>query len=156
MNYKDSEFLVPIFDFDILHMELNTPLFILALVLIVMFFMNLWLFNPVLSTLENRRNFLKKLGETTDKQRDEIGELAENYDKRLAEVKVELSQSRAEAHKESQEAVKEILQQARHKSGEELEQALSTLRGEVEQARKTLGGSARTLAGKAAEMILNR
>ena len=50
MNFRDSEYLIPIFDFDILNMQLNTPLFILALVLLVMFLMNRLLFQPVLRT----------------------------------------------------------------------------------------------------------
>ena len=40
MDYKASPHLVRIFDFDVLHMELNTPLYILALVLVVMFLLN--------------------------------------------------------------------------------------------------------------------
>ena len=54
MNFRDSDHLIPIFDFDILNMQLNTPLFILALVLFVMFFMNKLLFQPVLKALSVR------------------------------------------------------------------------------------------------------
>ena len=87
MNFRDSEYLIPIFDFDILNMQLNTPLFIFALVLLVMFLMNRLLFQPVLRTLESRESFLGGLAEAAAGQREEIQRLSEDYEQNLEKVR---------------------------------------------------------------------
>ena len=155
MSFRDSEYLIPIFDFDILNMQLNTPLFIFALVLVVMFFMNRLLFQPVLRTLESRKSYLSGLGEGVAAQREEIGRQTADYGQKLEMVRGEVAQVRQEARKETQEAVEGILHSARQEADAELRRALSELEKEVEQARGELQQAAQGLAEKATDRILN-
>ena len=155
MNFRDSDHLIPIFDFDILNMQLNTPLFILALVLFVMFFMNKLLFQPVLKALEERESYLSGLSEGAAGQKAEFQRLTEEYEQKLEHVKGEVAQVRQEARKEAQEAIDAILYKARQEADAELRQALSELDREVEQAKSELQQAVGGLAEKAAGQILN-
>lgn len=155
MNFRDSEYLIPIFDFDILNMQLNTPLFIFALVLVVMFLMNRLLFRPVLNTLESRESYLGGLSDAAAGQRGEIQHLGEDYEQKLEQVRGEVAQLRQEARKETQQVLDAILDSARQQAGAELRQALSELDREVEQAKGELRQAAQGLAEKAANQILN-
>jgi len=146
MNYKDSPHLVKIFDFDILHMELNTPLFILVLVLVVMFFMNKWLFRPVLRTLDNRAAHEKSLGDAVAGHRKEIDRLTAEYEASLVRVRGEVAQVRQDTHREIQQQVGAILEEARATAKGEFDTAMEALQGEVEQARRELGAKTQSLA----------
>jgi F-type H+-transporting ATPase subunit b len=155
MNFKDSEHLIPIFDFDLLNLQLNTPLFIFALVLIVMLAMNKLLFQPVLRTLEERKAFLDGLNENAERQKEEITRLAETYEQDLEKVRGEVAQVRADARRESQQAIEAVLYKARQAADEDLREALAELNGEVEQAKGELALAARSLAEKTANQILS-
>lgn len=155
MNFRDSDYLIPIFDFDILNLQLNTPLFILALVLFVMFFMNKLLFQPVLKALEEREGYLSGLSEGAAGQKTEFQRLTGEYEQKLEQVKGEVAQVRQEARKETQEAIDGILYKARQEADAGLRQALSELDREVEQAKSELQQAAGGLAEKAADQILN-
>lgn len=154
MNFRDSEYLLPIFDFDILNLQLNTALFILALVLTVMYFMNRLLFQPVLKTLEEREEFLESLARGAGEQRAEIAQLSENYEQELEKVKVQVAQVRQDARKEAAEPLEAIRYRARQEADLELRAALSELEQEVEAAKGELATAARDLAEKAATRVL--
>ena len=155
MDYRASDYLIPIFDFDVLHLQLNTPIYIFVLVLIVMFFLNRLLFQPVLKTLDARQAYLDKLQKSTSDQEEEIAKLTERYEVQLEVARKEVAQVRADARKEAQQAIDETLQQARQEADAELAKAMEELNREVEAARSGLGEAAQKLAEQATNRILN-
>jgi F-type H+-transporting ATPase subunit b len=155
MNYKDSPHLIEVFDFDILHMELNTPLFIFVLVLVVMFFMNRLLFRPVLRTLDNRARHRKALGEAAAGHRVEIARLTEDYEARLSDVRAEVARLRAEGAHRAQQEVSALLEQARQAAQADLQAALADLGKQREQARRELDDASRRLAEQTTNRILH-
>jgi F0F1-type ATP synthase membrane subunit b/b' len=152
MDYRNSPHIVEIFDFDILHMELNTALYILVLVLVVMFFLNKLLFQPVLRTLDNRARLVDSLREARAEHRTEIGRLGEQYQSALTRVRAEVAQVRGERNREAQQTVAAILGQARGQAQSDLEQALADLRQQSEVVRAELSKAKDSLA----EQITNR
>ena len=154
MDYKASEYLITLFDFNIVHMELNTALFVFVLVLLVMFSLNRLLFRPVLRTLDNRKAHTDQLAENALKDRQEIERLIETYTESLERVRGEVAQVRSETRKETQQAVEAILGKARAEAQAELQQALAELEREVSETREALQRSARELADQAAKRIL--
>lgn len=155
MDYTQSSHLVRLFDFGILHMELNTPLYVLGLVLIVMFFLNKWLFRPVLRTLDNRERALESLQETTANARGEVAKLAEGYAVNLAAVRTEVAAVRAEQNRKSQQEVEAILERARTLARAEFDAALGELEGEVALAKRELAASSRHLAEQVANRVVS-
>lgn len=154
MDYKDSPHLIKVFDFDILHMELNTVLYILVLVLVVMFFLNKWLFKPVLRTLDNRAALIKSLGDAVESHRGKIGRLTEEYEANLAKVREEVARVRTESQREAQREVATILEVARGEAQSEFESSMTELREEVESTRKELEIQTRQLAERLAEKMI--
>jgi len=154
MDFKQSPYLVKIFDFDVLHVELNTPLFIFALVLIVMFFMNKLLFKPVLRTLINRETYLNDLANRTNSHKESFHALSGEYEKNLDNVRAEVAQARAEGQRETQAAVNAILEEARNQARQDLEKALAELQAETEAARTELSAAANKLAGDVVERVV--
>lgn len=152
MNYKDSPHLIEVFDYDILHMQLNTPLFILVLVLVVMFLMNKWLFKPVLRTLDNRAALVKSLQDSAADHRAEIDRLMVEYEADLAKVRSEVAQVRQDGARETQQQVGAILEEARTAARGEFDSAMADLQGEVEGVKQELSAQTEKLA----EQLTNR
>lgn len=154
MNYKDSPHLVKVFDFDVLHMELNTFLYMLVLVVVVLFFLHRLLFKPVLRTLEARAQLKESLLAEARGHREEIERLGAEYESRLATVREEVAQVRAEAMREAQAEVSAILEQARAEAQAAFQAAMTELQNEVQQARTALGEASRRLAEQTTNRIL--
>jgi F-type H+-transporting ATPase subunit b len=154
MDYKASPHLIEIFDFDILHMELNTALYILVLVLVVMYFLNRLLFRPVLRTLDNRAKLRESLEEAAKAHRDEIARLTQDYEARLAEVLAEVARVRQESSRQSHGEVDAILSRAREEAQADYQAAMEDLRLQVEAAKRELGDASRRLAEQTTNRIL--
>jgi F-type H+-transporting ATPase subunit b len=155
MDYRASEFYKNIFDFDILFMDVNTPLYILVLVLIVMFCMHKLLFQPILRTLDARRAHADDLRQQQAVHEQEIEGLVQTYQRRLDEVKAEVARLRQDARADTQKTVQSILERARREADSAFQAAMTELQGEVTQARAELAQRAAMLAERAASRILN-
>lgn len=155
MEYTASEKLVRLFDFGMLHMEANTVVFIFILLLVVMFFMNRFLFSPVLRTLDARAGALETMRTQVENGKKEIAQLSENYQASLEKVRAEVGEVRAESRKEAAQQVEEILKKARSQADQTLKAALSELEKEVAQASTELSQAAQGLAQKTADRILS-
>ena len=154
MNYLESPYLRSIFDLGLLHLELNTLLFVLGLVLVSMLALNTLLFRPVLRTLENRAALKNSLEDDMSSGRSEVARLRETYDKDLTKLREEVAQLRAASNKESQQAVAAILDAARKEGQQEYQRAGEMLVQQVADARKNLSGVAKKLADSAIDRLL--
>lgn len=154
MNYTQSPHLIRVFDFDVLHMELNTVLYIFVLVLVVMFLLNKLLFRPVLRTLESRARLMTELEQAQQGHREQMERLAEDYEARLADVRAEVARVRQESGRETQGEVTAILERARQEAQSEFQAAMDDLRQQIDQARQELGEASRALAEQTTHRIL--
>lgn len=153
MDFRQHAF--EVFDFQILNLQLNTPLFILALILVVMLCVNLLLFRPVLRTLDGRRGELDRLAKETAAQKADIASLMERYKRDLDRVRGEVETVRQQSHAASQKAQERVLEQARQDADRELQSALAVLRDEVAQARAQRERTVRQLASQTADRMLS-
>jgi F-type H+-transporting ATPase subunit b len=155
MDFKTSPHLIPIFDYDILHMQVNTPLFILALVLVVMLCLNKLLFQPVLNTLERRAGILSRLSQQAEGHRGEVERLTQAYEADLAKARTEVAEVRQLAHVEAERAAEAIVQHARKAAEDTMDRAMTELRRDVARAHTELAQSAQRLAAATANRVLN-
>lgn len=153
--YLKSEYLRKVFDFGLLHMEVNTPLFILVLVLIVMLALNFLLFRPVLRTLDNRKALAETQHGAAEGAASEIARLAGQYEADLVDVRREVAQVRQEGHQSAQAESSRILSQAREAAQGDFEAAMTELRQQTEEARAELEASAAGLAGQISQRLVN-
>ena len=152
MNFKD--FAIPVFDYGTLHLQVNTPLYILGLVLVAMFFLHFWLFRPVLKTLDRRKAMLEKMEEETGANQEEVARLLEDYQANLTKVREEVATVRKEAYKQARLAADAILADAKSKAEADLNNQLKELEADVAQARQVLEASTQQLAQKATDRVL--
>jgi F-type H+-transporting ATPase subunit b len=145
---------IGLFNFQILHLEVNTPVFILALILVVMACLNFLLFRPVLRTLDGREAEYDRLLKQSDAQKAELATLTERYERDLVRVRSEVETVRQQAHAASQKAQATVLEKARTDAAKELDAALTELKADVAASRKQMGRTARQLAEQTAERIL--
>jgi F0F1-type ATP synthase membrane subunit b/b' len=153
MDYRQHA--IQLFDFQVLHLQLNTPLFILGLVLVVMACLHFLLFRPVLRTLDARQAELDRLQAGTEGQKAELAKLTESYRRDLDRARGEVEQVRQTAHQEAQKAQQAVLDGARKQAETHLRGELATLQEDVKQAQAALGRSARTLAQQTSQRILS-
>ncbi len=153
MDFRQHAF--DIFDFQILNLQLNTPLFILALVLVLMACLHWLLFRPVLRTLDGRQQELDRLGEDAEKEKAELARLVEEYKRDLDRVRGEVERVRLQGHAAAQQAQEQVLDQARQDAERHLQAALAELQEDVRQARATLGRVATTLAEQTTQRMLS-
>ncbi|HUJ74838.1 MAG TPA: ATP synthase F0 subunit B, partial [bacterium] len=104
---------IKLFDFQLLHLELNSLLFMVILALVVMLLMNWLLFRPVLRTLDARAELMQRLQGEVESQRKELDQLSQIYRQDLARVRAQVEQVRHQAHAEAQREVEHVMQQAR-------------------------------------------
>lgn len=152
MDYRDSPYLIEVFDFDLLHMQLNTPLFILVLVLAVMFFMNRWLFRPLLETLERRQERVEALHRSVDTQRAEAERLAAQRARQLAAQQAELLAAQQAALRAATEEAARVQNAARKAAQRELEQSRLAIQADLQRARE----QAPTLAAQLAQTMVRK
>ncbi len=153
MDFKQHA--VQIFDFQILHLQANTPLFFLVLVLVLVFCLNRLLFRPVLRTLDKREQVMRGLRERVEGQQAELARLTESYQQQLARVRVEVEQVRTQAQAEARAAIEAVLQRAKQDADAQLRTALDELKRDADQARAGLAQSARRLAADTVQRLLN-
>jgi len=154
MDYRASEHLIPIFDYGVLHLELNTALFILVLFLVVMVALNRLLFRPVLRTLDNRAALLSGIQTDNARKEQEIARLTKEYEERMAQIRDEIDQIRRQSRRESAQAAESIMAQARQAAEQKMSAALADLEREIEAVRKQALQGARGLATRIAQRVL--
>jgi len=154
MDYRASEHLIPIFNYGVLHLELNTALFILVLFLTVMFLLNRLLFKPVLRTLDGRAALLTGIQSDNAHKEQEIAKLTREYETRLAKIRDEVDQLRKESRRESAKAVEGILSEARQAAQRKMSAALVELERDIQGARTEALAGAKGLAGQIARRVL--
>jgi len=154
MNYRASEHLIPIFDYGVLHLELNTALFILVLFLAVMLLLNRLLFKPVLRTLDGRAALLTGIQADNARKEQEIAKLTREYETRMAKIRDEVDQLRKESRRESAKAAEGILAAARQAAEQKLSAALAELEREIQRSRAEALAGAKGLAGQITRRVL--
>ena len=154
MDYKASPHFIEIFDFDILHMDVNTALYILVLVLVVMFILNRLLFRPVIRTLDNRSRLMASLDEAAQNHRAEMARVTEDYEARLAEVRAEVARLRQETSRQTHAEMDAILGEARKEAQADFQTAMDDLRQQVEAAKRELSEASQRLAEQTTNRIL--
>lgn len=120
--------------------------------LLLLWFLNSFIFKPVLRAVEERE---RRIAELEDEARRAAGKsekaLAE-YEKMIAETRREAAGIVGSARAEAQDASSRIIEEARLRFNEEIEKAVESVNAEVEAASRTLkkqiGDLAVSLAGK--------
>ena len=156
MDYTQSEYLVPIFNYGVLHLELNTAFFILVVFLFVTFALNRLLFQPVLRTLERRAALVEGIRAGNTGKQQEIAQLTRQYEARMDEIRGEIDRFRQERRREAGRDAEAILAQAREASEARLARSMEELQRQLAEVRTDVLKGTGRLAEQITRRILER
>lgn len=156
MDYQTSEYLIPVFDFGIFHLEVNTMIFILVVFAITTAALNWLLFRPVLRSLENRAQLLRRIRSASRDRLSEIERLSEAYRANLASAREEINRHRQEGRQQAAREVNSIISHARRQADQELNNAMTELEHEARRVRAELMAGVEPLAERITDRVLER
>lgn len=124
--------------------------------LILLILLNIFLFKPVLKTINKRESVIGSAFEKAKKLREDIENLQKQYEERAIELKKPIIQERDITITEAHNASMRMIEKAR----EELTEELSRIKKEIESDQKkvyeSLMKEVDRLSSEAAEKILKR
>lgn len=134
----------------------GTLFFHIALILLMIFFLNKTLFKPINRILDERERRIKGGLSEARKVLHDVEESIARYERSLREARAEgyrlLEQERAEAMRERQLKLNEV----REEIGRLVEEQKEAIRAQSEEARATLEKDARRMAAEISSHILHR
>lgn len=142
-------------DYGLLHVQLATPVFAFCLLMIVMFFMNKWLFQPVFQTLTKRQKVIEDGKAQIAAINVEITTMKQEYEKQLSDAHKEVGETYKTARQTAQGQRDNLLREIRQKGEEELKKGKETLQQEIEVAQSQLKDMTEKFAGLTANTLLN-
>ena len=138
-----------VFDFGVLHMEWPTALFIFVVFVITMFFLNTWLFQPIIQSLEARDKEVDSGHQEAKDLAGKINAAEQDYQSKLNALLGRIEVSRKEALAEAMAEAEKILSEAKEKASQTLSEARKEISGEREKSLQ----DAKALTAELAQLI---
>ncbi len=137
--------------------DINFTLIIQAINFFVMlWFLNRFIFRPVLKTVDEREAKIRELEENARRANDRFEKSAAEYEKGVSDIRRESSEIVVSAGKEAQVASAKIQEEACGRFKKKLDEAAEDIEKDVAQASATLKKDVGALAGSLATRILGR
>lgn len=154
MDYTSSPHLIKIFDFGTLHLELNTPVFIFSLVMVVLVLVNWLLIGPVMRTVRARADQAKASADKTADMLARAQTMRQEYQDKLNKARGEVTQARIDGRKEAGKATEDILSKAKTSADAELKIQMEAMRSDISATQGELKAKVPALAGQIATRLL--
>ena len=125
-------------DYGLLNLQLATPLVVLVIILIMIFTLNKLLFQPVLRTLDNRKQVIDGSESQVVRTTEELDKLRVEIDHKLHEARAQVMHLINEARDSGIHEKEAMIQAELEKVENELEQNRAELRQQVVTAKAEL------------------
>ncbi|MDX1764243.1 MAG: F0F1 ATP synthase subunit B [bacterium] len=126
------------------------------LVLLLMWILNLWLYRPLLKTLDDRKTVLDGAAADAAGAEEQIAALQQEYDDALAEARRDAKSVFSAAHEKAMAAEEQILGEAHQQAAKIMEKGMNELGKSVDLAKEELEQHATALSGEIGSKILGR
>lgn len=137
--------------------EINGTFFIQLINFFVMiFFLNHFLFKPILKMAERRDDKMKSLASETAKNKNKTEKTFEEYEAKISEMKKTASVIIVEAKKEAVGEQEKIIKEARTQFSLQIENAKKEIAAETKDAKNRLLRETETISKKIAAKLLGR
>ena len=124
--------------------------------LFVLWFLNRFLFKPVLTIFHQREERTDGFLDTAEKIKIKAGEIHEQYEKNLLQAKKEVLNIRKSHALKGKEKKEEVVRKAREEAQLQIEEMRRTIKKEIEAKRDLLTQQAERLGREMAGKILGR
>ncbi len=119
---------------------------------IMLWFLNRFVFRPILKTADDRESKIKELEERSKLAAEKLEEATASYENGVVAIRHEASETVASTRKEAQDVSARIREKARKEYKSKVDKAALEIQEEVEKVssdlKKDIGGFAETLATK--------
>jgi len=137
--------------------EINYTVLIQAVnFLIMLWFLNRFIFKPILAHIERRESSIRRMEEESAKLREKGERSLAKYEQSLADIRHDATEIISAARKEAQAGQSKILQDARAEFKERIDASRAQISGEISTASETLKKEVDSFAGILAGKILGR
>jgi F-type H+-transporting ATPase subunit b len=135
--------------------ELNETFFIqLVNFLIMVFFLNHFLFRPVMAVVEKRKKRLDSLETDVGGLKEKAEKIVADYEKQLSDIKKETAEIIGKARLEAQEEQNRVVSEARSQFSRQVEDGRLQIRREAEAASSAIKKEAENISGRIASKLL--
>jgi len=137
--------------------ELNETVFIqLINFFIMIFFLNHFLFKPIMKVVEKRNNTIRSLNSDNAKFRENADAAMREYDSKMLELKKEAADILMTARRRADHEQEEIISSARDKFKRQMETAKEEIKRYSDNALEELRADVKGISRDIAEKILGR
>lgn len=142
-------------DYGLLHLQLATPLVVLVIILVMIFTLNKLLFQPVLRTLDNRKQVIDSSESQVVRATEELDKLRVELDHKLHEARAQVMHLINEARDSGIHEKEAMIQAELGKVENELEQNRAELQQQVVTAKAELQAVSAEIATATATRLLS-
>lgn len=125
-------------DYGLLHLQLGTPVVTGFILLVLVICLNRLLFQPVLRTLEARKNLQGQQYERAEECKRSLHQLVQDYKNHVAEAHVRVATVIQAARQEAYLQQDSLIQQAKHLAEQEIQECQRLFAQEVIQVQQEL------------------
>lgn len=137
--------------------EINETFFIqLVNFLIMVFFLNHFLFKPVLEMVERRNKKMRSLSSDAAKSENNAQKAIDEYDAKMGKMRKETSRILMEARQQAVAEQEKILSSARKGFKSQMEEAIAKIQSESKEASGVLQAEAESISRQMVARLLGR
>ena len=122
-------------DYGMLHLQLATPAAVLVIIFIMIFTLNKLLFQPIIRTLDNRKEVIVKSQKRVVQVEDEVERLNQDFQQKLNDVRSEVLHLRNVGHEKGLTSRESMILEERKTIQEEFENNFDELTKEIKDTK---------------------
>ena len=142
-------------DYGMLHLQLATPTAVLIIIFIMIFTLNKLLFQPIIRTLDNRKEVVVKSQKRVVQVEGEVERLKEEFQQKLNEVRSEVLHLRNVGHEKGLASRESMILEERKTLQEEFESNFHELSEEIKATKTSFAKLNKELSAAISKQLLS-
>ncbi len=142
-------------DYGMLHLQLATPAAVLIIIFIMIFTLNKLLFQPIIRTLDNRKEVIVKSQKRVGQVEGEVERLKQDFQQKLNEVRTEVLHLRNVGHEKVLASRESMILEERKTLQEEFENNFDELSKEIKATKTSFAKLNKALSAAISKQLLS-
>jgi len=142
-------------DYGMLHLHLATPAAVLIIIFIMIFTLNKLLFQPIIRTLDNRKEVIVKSQKRVGQVEGEVERLKQDFQQKLNEVRTEVLHLRNVGHEKGVASRETMILEERKTLQEEFENNFDELSKEIKATKTSFAKLNKELSAAISKQLLS-
>ena len=142
-------------DYGMLHLQLATPTAVLVVILVMVFSLNKLLFEPILRTLDNRKESIEKNQNKVIHANEELEKLEDEFQKKINKVSTEVLHLKNSGYEKGIAKRELLISEKRTELHIELEKNLNELNGQIKTTKNEFSKLNQELSASISKQLLS-